>query len=243
MTALVAAILIFLLAAPRRSAPDARPALPRSSASRARLSEAFSDRSGRALLAGGPDLPRRVLGESPAFIVALGLDALSAFFLVPVFVLGAAAALYGAGYMRAYGEKRSLGPAWFAFNALMAGMTARRPRARRGPVPRRVGGDVARRVGARQLRARTVEVRRAGGSTSSPPTSASPSCSDCSSSSSRGGASLDRLVLRRVRPPRRPLRPPSPGSASRPGFIPLHVWLPEAHAAAPSHVSPCSPAS
>jgi hydrogenase-4 component B len=50
------------------------------------------------------------------------LDALSAFFLIPIFLLGAVAAVYGAGYLFAYRDRKSLGPPWFFFNLFLAGM-------------------------------------------------------------------------------------------------------------------------
>ncbi|GLI34650.1 proton-conducting transporter transmembrane domain-containing protein [Desulforhabdus amnigena] len=52
----------------------------------------------------------------------LEIDALSAFFLIPIFVLGALAAVYGRRYMTSYGNHKSLGAFWFFYNLLIAGM-------------------------------------------------------------------------------------------------------------------------
>lgn len=50
------------------------------------------------------------------------LDALSAFFLLPILFLSALAAIYGSEYLAAYREKKLMGPAWFFFNWLVASM-------------------------------------------------------------------------------------------------------------------------
>jgi formate hydrogenlyase subunit 3/multisubunit Na+/H+ antiporter MnhD subunit len=46
------------------------------------------------------------------------LDAIAAFFLIPIFGLSGLAALYGSAYLKG----RSLGPSWFFFNLLVASM-------------------------------------------------------------------------------------------------------------------------
>src|SRR5262245_40676827 len=51
-----------------------------------------------------------------------GIDALSAFFLLPVLGLSALAAVYGADYLLAYRRHKSLGPPWFFFNVFVAAM-------------------------------------------------------------------------------------------------------------------------
>lgn len=50
------------------------------------------------------------------------VDALSAFFLLPVLVLATLAAVYGANYLLAYRHKKTLGIPWFFFNVFVAGM-------------------------------------------------------------------------------------------------------------------------
>ncbi len=58
----------------------------------------------------------------PAGSLALRLDPLAAWFVVPIALLGAACAVYGAGYLKQEGERRALGPHWFFFNLLVAAM-------------------------------------------------------------------------------------------------------------------------
>ncbi len=50
------------------------------------------------------------------------LDALGAFFLLPVFGLSALAALYGSSYLLVVRPQKPLGSAWFFFNVFVAGM-------------------------------------------------------------------------------------------------------------------------
>ncbi|PKN29678.1 MAG: hypothetical protein CVU64_06880, partial [Deltaproteobacteria bacterium HGW-Deltaproteobacteria-21] len=50
------------------------------------------------------------------------IDSMSAIFLLPILVLCAVAALYGSRYMMAYRNQRNLGPFWFFFNILIASM-------------------------------------------------------------------------------------------------------------------------
>jgi hydrogenase-4 component B len=95
-----------------------------------------------ALAGAGGAVAGCVTGLIPAFSVALGsapesirlpwnipygtffleIDPLSAFFLIPTFMLCAAAAIYGVGYLKSYADRKLLGPSWFFFNILIAGM-------------------------------------------------------------------------------------------------------------------------
>jgi formate hydrogenlyase subunit 3/multisubunit Na+/H+ antiporter MnhD subunit len=52
----------------------------------------------------------------------LGLDKLSAFFLIPFCILIALTALYGLGYLKKYEKHKSPGVSWFFFNGLAASM-------------------------------------------------------------------------------------------------------------------------
>ncbi|MDA8126827.1 MAG: proton-conducting transporter membrane subunit [Deltaproteobacteria bacterium] len=64
----------------------------------------------------------RLAWEMPFGSFFLLLDPLSAFFLIPIFLLSGLAAIYGRGYLRGYREKKWLGWTWFAFNWLTASM-------------------------------------------------------------------------------------------------------------------------
>src|SRR5204863_9851696 len=55
----------------------------------------------------------------PLRTITLGLDPLSAFFVLPVLVLGAACAVYGASYLD---PRRALGVPSLCFNLLLAAM-------------------------------------------------------------------------------------------------------------------------
>jgi len=67
---------------------------------------------------GSVRLPWSVPGGS----LSLAIDPLSAFFLVPLFAVGAATAVYGAAYLLPEARHRSLGPAWLWFDLLLASM-------------------------------------------------------------------------------------------------------------------------
>src|SRR5690348_282311 len=69
-----------------------------------------------ALIRGGESI--RLAWDVPYGSFSLELDALSAFFLLPLFGLSALGALYGAEYLRDYRGRRSLGPPWFFYNLL-----------------------------------------------------------------------------------------------------------------------------
>jgi len=163
-------------------------------------------------------------------------DALSAFFLLPIFGLSALAAIYGGEYLAPWRGKKSLGAAWFFFNLLVASM-AMVVLARNG-VLFLVGWEVmalasfflvtfederddvraagwtylvATHLGTAFLLAMFVLLGRENGSLDFDRFTA-------------GKAGLV-FVLALI------------GFGTKAGFWPLHVWLPEAHPAAPSHVS------
>jgi hydrogenase-4 component B len=195
----------------------------------------------RILLAGGSESLK--LAWDPlhgAFHVAI--DPLSAFFLLPVFGLSALAAIYGASYLFSYRHEKNLGVPWFFFNVFVAGMTM-------------------------VLLARTVlvfliswetmslaayclvtfeheksEVRRAGWIylvathlgvvfLFSAFLVLGGNAGGLDFDALRALSGLDGLtsglifVLAVI------------GFGAKAGFVPFHVWLPEAHPAAPSHVS------
>jgi len=172
---------------------------------------------------------------------ALQLDPLASFFLLPIFALSGFAALYGAGYMRAYGREKSLGAPWFWFNALAATMalvilsangvlflmaweamslssfflvTFEHEQAR----VRHAGWVylVATHLGGIALFLLFVLMGRASGSMDFSQFHDLP----------LNASAISLLFLLAVI-----------GFGTKAGFMPLHVWLPEAHPVAPSHVS------
>jgi hydrogenase-4 component B len=180
------------------------------------------------------DLPWSV----PMGRLALGIDALSAFFLVPLFVVAALAAVYAVAYLRHEGAGRSPGAFWFWYDALVAAIalvfTARGAvlflvawelmalasyflvvfHHERGEV-REAGWTylTATHLGTAFLLVFFLELGRASGSLDFASFVPPP----------RGAGVLFGLALI--------------GFGSKAGLFPMHVWLPEAHPAAPSPVS------
>jgi len=74
------------------------------------------------VLFGGPFESVRFAWDVPHGAFSVGLDALSAFFLLPVLGLSALAAIYGGSYLLPYRGKKSIGGSWFFFNLFVAGM-------------------------------------------------------------------------------------------------------------------------
>jgi len=184
---------------------------------------------------GEPSQSLRMAWNIPYGSFSLGLDPLSGFFLIPVFLLCTLAAIYGAGYLEAYRGRKALGPPWFFFNLLVASMVI--VLLARNSVlflmawemmalstfflvtfedekesTRQAGWIylVASHIGTAFLLVLFILLGRANGSLDFDRPSV-------------GGGLLFVLALF--------------GFGTKSGFIPLHVWLPEAHPAAPSHVS------
>ncbi len=177
----------------------------------------------------------------PGANFVIGMDAISAFFTLPIVSICALAAIYGREYLRPYEGRKALGVSWCMFNLLSASMLLV-VLARNGvlfllaweamslssfflvmfegekPEVRRAGWTylVATHIGAAFLLVLFVLLGRPTGSL------------DFDGFGQIAGtpalASLA-FVLAVV------------GFGTKAGFMPLHVWLPEAHPAAPSHVS------
>ncbi|MGH7994247.1 MAG: proton-conducting transporter membrane subunit, partial [Limisphaerales bacterium] len=170
------------------------------------------------------------------------LDPLSAWFLLPTLLLSALCAIYGVGYLRSWQGKRSLGPIWFFYCLLVLGMVlvllARNAvlflfawelmavasfflvtfEHERQSV-REAGWIyfVATHLGTAFLLAFFLLLGRETGSMDFTVWAAQ-------GIHTQGLAGV--LFLLAVI-----------GFGTKAGFMPLHVWLPEAHPAAPSHVS------
>src|SRR5262245_6690278 len=74
------------------------------------------------VLLGGPPESLHLAWDAAHGPFAVEVDALSAFFLVPVLGLSALAAVYGADYLLAYRHEKALGGPWCFFNLFVAGM-------------------------------------------------------------------------------------------------------------------------
>ncbi|AMV73057.1 Ech-hydrogenase-related complex, NuoL-like integral membrane lipoprotein subunit [Desulfuromonas sp. DDH964] len=74
------------------------------------------------VLAGGRELTWSAPWRVPAGVFALRLDPLAAWFVLPIALLGICCALFGASYLRGEGKSRSLAPHWFHYNLLLAAM-------------------------------------------------------------------------------------------------------------------------
>ena len=166
-----------------------------------------------------------------------GLDPLSSFFLIPVFLLAGLAAVYSIGYFKPW-NGRNPGRFWFFYNALVASMTLV-VLAKNGVLflvawevmslasfflvvfddgetrAQHAGWVylVATHIGTAFLLALFILLGRAGGS------------QDFATYSAPAGLAGMLFLLALV------------GFGTKAGFVPLHVWLPEAHPAAPSPVS------
>lgn len=196
--------------------------------------------AGRAL-ASGASATLETGWNLPGGVLSVGLDPLSAFFLAPTLLLGAVAAVYGAQYMLANAGTRQLGFPFFGFNLLVASIAMvvlarnavlfllswetmavaaallvswdhqRKEAKRAGWVY-----FVAAHLGAAVLFLLFLLLKARAGSFD---------FADFARSPPTGGLGVAVVLLALL------------GFSSKAGFVPFHVWLPEAHAAAPSHVS------
>lgn len=74
------------------------------------------------VLLGGTSESLRLSVDAAYGVFSVEVDALSAFFLLPVLSLSALAAVYGGEYLRTFRHVKSLGGSWFFFNLFVAGM-------------------------------------------------------------------------------------------------------------------------
>jgi len=170
---------------------------------------------------------------------ALEVDPLSAFFLLPIFILSGLAALYGSEYLKSWFGKKPVGLNWFFYNVLVASMVmvvvARNAILflaaweimsiasfflvtfeDENPSSRRAGLIylVATHIGTAFLIALFILLGQQSGSL------------DFQKFALTDSHLASLVFIFAV-----------VGFGTKAGFIPLHIWLPEAHPAAPSHVS------
>ena len=193
-------------------------------------------------LLGGASQSLHLAWSVPYGSFSVELDALSAFFVVLILALSILAAIYGGEYLWSWRDRKSLGPPWFFFNLLVASMVMV-TLARNGVLflvvweimalssfflvtfederasVRDAGWTylVATHLGTAFLFVLFILIGREVGSLDFDQFGKL-------SAVAPGSANLLFLVA-------------LIGFGTKAGFIPLHVWLPEAHPAAPSHVS------
>jgi hydrogenase-4 component B len=238
----VAALLTFLMGALLCLLTTRRPALARGLGPAVAISGGILGLvPAAAALGGAAPLPLRLPWSIPFGSLSLEMDALSALFAAPILVVAALAAVYGAGYLRSVEAKRNTGVSWFFFN-LLAGSMLLVVLARNAMLfllgwetmalasfflvmfegeqesVRRAGWTylVATHIGTAFLLALFVVLGR-GAET----LDFSGFAIAAAAPATAGAAFLFAVI----------------GFGAKAGFMPLHVWLPEAHPAAPSHVS------
>lgn len=191
-------------------------------------------------LAGYTFAPVTFYWSMPLGALSLGVDGLSALFLIPILAIGALAAIYGHGYLKQYRGRKSLGASWFLFNVLGASMIAvvlardallfliawevmslssfflvafesEKPEVREASWIYLI----ATHLGTAFLLAMFLLLGRESGSLG---------FAGLSAGVAPGLAGLC-FILAVI------------GFGTKAGILPFHVWLPEAHPAAPSHVS------
>ena len=190
------------------------------------------------VLATGQSLSLRLAWELPLGSANMAIDPLSAVFMTAIALVTMAAAVYGYGYLQTPNNAKRLGPSWFFYNLLAASMLTV-VAARNGllfllswelmslasfflvlsdaekPSVRRAGWIylVAMHLGTAFLIAMFLLLGQPENSLDFERLSAP--------SDIQGLLFLMALI----------------GFGAKAGFMPMHVWLPEAHPAAPSHVS------
>lgn len=240
MTLLAAALLVLCASGVAALAASARPRLALGVGSAGAALGSALGLAGSLAALRAPPAALELAWPVPYGALALGLDPLSAVFAAAIFALGLAAAVFGAGYMRAHAG-RSIGAFALFFNLLLASMAlvvaARQAllflvawegmtivsfllvaHEHEDPSVRRAARIylVASHLGAAFLFAMFLLLGREAGSLRF----------EAFAALRGGGAPAALLFLLAV-----------VGFGTKAGLVPLHVWLPEAHPAAPSHVS------
>jgi formate hydrogenlyase subunit 3/multisubunit Na+/H+ antiporter MnhD subunit len=189
------------------------------------------------VLRGAAPASMRVPWEIPYGEFYIEIDPLSAFFLIPIFGLSAIGALYGADYLWAYKEKKVLGLPWLFYPMLVATM-ALVVVAKNGMLFLFAWEGMALSSFFLVMFENEVESVRQAGWTYLVAThlgtafllplflSLAQKTGSMNFDAFASGSSSGLLFLLAV-----------VGFGTKAGLMPMHIWLPEAHPAAPSHVS------
>ena len=195
-----------------------------------------------AALIGGEESSLKATWSLPVGELHVALDPLSSFFLVCVFLVSGLSAVYGGGYLRARIGKRRLAPAVFFFNLLVASMALVT-----------VARDGILFLNAWEIMSLTSffldtfenereDVRRAGITYLIASQLGVVFLFALFALLGRGSGNYDFDVLGTASGPAAGLANVCfllalVGFGTKAGFWPVHIWLPDAHPAAPSHVS------
>ena len=193
-------------------------------------------------LRSGATLVWRARVPLPLGELRVGIDPLSAFFALCICVVSGLAAVYGAGYLRAYLGKRRVAPAVVFFNLLLAAML--------GVVLARDGVLFLLAWEAMSLSSFFLvtfendrdEVRRAGTTYLIASHVGVILLIALFALLGRAAGSFDFAAMKRIGIAAAGLANVAfllalGGFGTKAGFWPVHIWLPDAHPAAPSHVS------
>lgn len=191
------------------------------------------------VLAGAPAMEWRIPWSLPVGSLALRLDALAAAFLLPLSVVSPLCALYGLGYLRPGGRGATLGDSLAAFNVLLLSMAVVV-----------TAGDLVLLLIAWEVMTVSswalvvsdhehASVRAAGLQYLFAAHFATPCLILLVLFLGTGNGSFEIVALAG------PMPVPEwllfllalAGFGTKAGIVPMHVWLPDAHPAAPSHVS------
>ncbi len=194
----------------------------------------------------GAVLALRLPWSVPGGSFHIEIDPLSAFFLIPIFGLSALAAIYGAEYLGSWRGRRSVGPAWFFFNLLVIGMAL--VATSRNAVLFLIAWEVMSIASFFLVTSESdrEDVRSAGWTylVATHLGTALLFVMFLWLGSEAGSFEFERFRLIRDMGMFGPDTAASVifvlaliGFGTKAGLMPLHVWLPEAHPAAPSHVS------
>lgn len=175
----------------------------------------------------------------PGGALSIGIDPLSAFFLLPIAFLGTATAIYGVSYLRPYRGQKALGMHWLFFNSLIGSMVL--VVLARNAILFLVAWEVMALASYLliTLEDENEEVRRAGLTYlfSTHLGTAFLILLFAMIGGIEGSFDFNRWSIARPAEGGLFLIIALIGFGTKAGIIPLHVWLPEAHPAAPSHVS------